>query len=114
MSDALPPRARRPRQDEKLAGENYVRSSGLPFVIVRPGGLSDAPASSLGGLVVSGEDTLFGRDTDPGRVISREEVGDVCAEAVLALDARGGELGRVVEVVQSTDVAAAPPSSWFA
>ena len=58
--------------DEKKAGEDYLRKSGLPWVIVRPGGLSDEPAASLGGLIVRPEDTLFGRETDPGRVISRE------------------------------------------
>jgi len=56
------------------AAEQYLRSSGLRYTIVRPGGLSDKQAAEVGRLIVSREDSLFGLDTDPGRAISRDTV----------------------------------------
>lgn len=56
------------------AAEQYLRASGLRYTIVRPGGLSDEAPSDVGRLITSGEDTLFGLDTDPGRAISRDTV----------------------------------------
>lgn len=56
------------------AAERYLRSSGLQYTIVRPGGLSNDPPSAKGNLFVSGEDTLFGLESDPGRAISRDTV----------------------------------------
>lgn len=56
------------------AAEQYLRSSGLRYTIVRPGGLSDKGPSEVGRLIVGKEDTLFGRDSDPGRAISRDTV----------------------------------------
>lgn len=41
---------------------------------MRPGGLEDKPATEVGRLIVSGEDTLFGLDNEPSRVISRDTV----------------------------------------
>eukprot|EP00879_Flechtneria_rotunda_P018227 GHRR01019122.1.p1 GENE.GHRR01019122.1~~GHRR01019122.1.p1 ORF type:complete len:321 (+),score=102.43 GHRR01019122.1:196-1158(+) len=58
----------------KLAAEKYLRKSGLQYTIVRPGGLSSEPPSAVGQLITSGEDSLFGLDTDPGRAISRDTV----------------------------------------
>jgi hypothetical protein len=56
------------------AAERYLRSSGLRYTIVRPGGLRSEPASEVGQLIVSREDSLFGLDSDPGRAISRDTV----------------------------------------
>lgn len=56
------------------AAEQYLRTSGLRYTIVRPGGLSDKEPSEVGSLIVSSEDTLFGLDSDPGRAISRDTV----------------------------------------
>jgi hypothetical protein len=58
------------------AAEQYLRSSGLRYTVVRPGGLSDEAPADVGRLIVSGEDTLFGLDTDPGRAISRDTVSE--------------------------------------
>ena len=66
-----------------------------------------------------GEDTLFGRDgIDPGRVISREAVGEVCAQAVVAFDSKTSSsseqfTSRTVEIVQSENVASKDIGSIF-
>lgn len=74
--------------------EKYLRASGLRYTIVRPGGLSDEAPGDVGRLITSGEDTLFGLDTDPGRAISRDTVraGPFASEMERGA-ARGG--GRV-------------------
>ena len=87
--------------DNKLEGELYLRkqSGALNWEIVRPGGLSDEPTSAYGSLVVQDEDTLFGNDGDPGRVISRETVAAVCADAIDGMTS-SDFVNRVVEIVQ--------------
>jgi uncharacterized protein YbjT (DUF2867 family) len=87
----------------KLGAERALRSSGLDWVIVRPGGLADGAPAEVGNPVLSGEDTLFGLAGDPGRAVSRETVADLLAAAV-AVPAAGG---RVLELVASPAVAAA-------
>ena len=42
--------------DEKLVAEKYLRSSGIDYTIVRPGGLKAKPPT--GALQISAEDTL--------------------------------------------------------
>jgi len=60
--------------EEKLVAEKYLRSSGLDWTIVRPGGLkADAPT---GKLLVSGENTLNSGE------ISRDLVADVCIDSL--------------------------------
>ena len=56
--------------DEKLAAEQYLRSSGLDYTIVRPGGLQGK--APVGALLISKEDTLNSGE------ISRDLVADVC------------------------------------
>ena len=51
--------------DNKLEAEKLLRSSGLDWTIVRPGGLSNEAAQNLGNLYVSREDTLFGGGPAP-------------------------------------------------
>eukprot|EP00958_Prasinococcus_capsulatus_P017496 scaffold1973_cov399-Prasinococcus_capsulatus_cf.AAC.27 len=50
---------------EKHEAELYLRDSGLDYTIVRPGGLTNDPLEGYN-IIVSGEDTLFGLDGDPG------------------------------------------------
>ncbi len=72
----------------KLKGESALRSSGVPYTIVRPGGLGDGP----GGLVsirVSQGDKL-----DTG-AIQRADVGTVCVKALGNPDA----LNKTFEIV---------------
>ena len=83
--------------DEKLAAELNLRASGLDYVIVRPGGLSNEPPETVGELIVRGEDTTFGLESDPGREISRDTVAAVCVEALF--DDKAAK--RVVEMSQA-------------
>ena len=96
--------------DEKLAAELNLRASGLDYVVVRPGGLSNEPEAAVGNLIVRGEDTTFGLETDPGREISRDTVAAVCVEALFSDKASK----RVVEIVASPTAPALPPAEWFA
>lgn len=92
--------------DEKKEGEDYLRKQGeMRWTVVRPGGLSDKPASAFGAIIEQQEDTLFGLDEDPGRAISRAAVAEVCAKTIDAMrnaDASGASFNdRVVEIVQA-------------
>ncbi len=56
-----------------MQAEKYLRNSGLSWVIVRPGGLSNASPGEVGNLVLRGEDQLFGR----------QELDAVCLDVIL-------------------------------
>ena len=60
--------------DQKFKAEEYIRSSGMKYTIVRPGGLKDGPA---------GEKTLVVQqgDTSAGSV-ARADVAAVCVAAL--------------------------------
>ena len=60
--------------DEKLVAEKYLRTSGLDYTIVRPGGLKAKPAT--GALLVSKEDSLNSGE------ISRDLVADVAVASM--------------------------------
>lgn len=96
--------------DAKLAAEKYLRASGIDYTVVRPGGLSNEPPDAVGNLIVSGEDTLFGLPTDPGREISRDTVAAVCVEALYQPAASD----KVVEIVSSPSAPVLPADKWFA
>jgi len=81
----------------KLAAERALRGSGLDWGVLRPGGLSSEPAAAVGAPVLSGEDTLMGRPSDPGTAVSRDTVAAVL---VAMIGAPGGG-GKVVELVAS-------------
>lgn len=67
--------------DAKWKGEARLRSSGVPYTIVRPGGLTDAPAGQAALLVGQGDKTI-------GRV-SRADVAAVAVAALTAPAAAG-------------------------
>jgi len=90
----------------KREAEVYLQKSGLDFTVVRPGGLSNEPAT--GGIVAQGADTLFGTDGEVGREISRDLVAEVAIEALFQASADN----KIVEIV-GTPGAGAPKSSWF-
>ena len=71
--------------DAKFAGEELLRKSGADFVVVRPGGLQDAPSLGASRLVVSQGDR-----SGAGR-ISRSDVAELCVAAAHA----GAEASRV-------------------
>ena len=60
----------------KKKGEDALRSSGVPYTIVRPGGLLDAPGGAAGVKVFQGDDLR-----NQGR-IPRADVATVCLEAL--------------------------------
>lgn len=81
----------------KRQGENYLRSSGLNYTIVRPGGLKNE--DTAGSLVMAPADTLFEGS------IPRQQVAAVCVESL----AQPNAVNKVVEVVcQATAV----PQDW--
>jgi uncharacterized protein YbjT (DUF2867 family) len=61
----------------KLKGENALRASGVPYTIVRPGGLTDEAGGTLGTLVAQGD------NQGPGQS-NRIDVGRICARALTA------------------------------
>jgi nucleoside-diphosphate-sugar epimerase len=75
--------------EAKLVAEKYLRTSGLDWTIVRPGGLKGDPPT--GALFVSGENTLNSGE------ISRDLVADVSVAALF--DAKASN--KVVEIVES-------------
>jgi len=77
--------------DEKIIAEKYLRSSGLDYTIVRPGGLKAKPPT--GGLIVSGENTL-----DSGE-ISRDLVADVCVASLTD----GKASNKVLEIIEAEE-----------
>jgi uncharacterized protein YbjT (DUF2867 family) len=95
--------------DNKLEAEKALRSSGLDWTIVRPGGLSNEAPENLGGLYVSKEDTLLGVDSDPGRSISRDTVAEVIVEAL----SQDKASNKVVEIVQGKQVEKLQPEKYF-
>lgn len=86
----------------KLQGEKALQQSGIPYTIVRPGGLlnEDRP----GNVVLQGADTLFEGS------IPRTQVAQVCVEALFCPEARN----KVVEIVSRGDAVAKPWSELFA
>ena len=62
-----------------VQSEKHLKSSGLDYTIVRPGGLKSDPQSEVGNLILQNEDTLRAKKTDPGTAISRETVSRFCS-----------------------------------
>jgi uncharacterized protein YbjT (DUF2867 family) len=63
----------------KFKGENALRSSGVPYTIIRPGGLINTPAGEFALTFAQG-------DTTAGR-ISREDVALICIASLQVTDA---------------------------
>ena len=72
-----------------------LEGSGVPFTIVRPGGLTDAPGG--GGVAIAR--TLPGFGT-----ISRDDVAEVMTQALLQPEAKN----KIVEIINDPD---APPAN---
>jgi uncharacterized protein YbjT (DUF2867 family) len=71
----------------KQQAEHYLQRSGLAYTIVRPGGLKNTEEHPP--IVMSGADTLFEGS------ISRDQVAQVCIEALFQKTARD----KIVEIV---------------
>lgn len=64
----------------KLNGENYLRQSGLPYTIIRPGGLTDEPGRLKALSLTQG-------DTAPFASLARADLARVSVECLTNLDA---------------------------
>jgi len=80
----------------KKQAEEYLQKSGLPYTIVRPGGLKSTDDTSA--IVMASADSLFEGS------IPRDKVAQVCVEALFQPSARN----RIIEIVSRAD---APPRS---
>uniref|UniRef100_A0A7S4NHV8 NAD(P)-binding domain-containing protein n=1 Tax=Odontella aurita TaxID=265563 RepID=A0A7S4NHV8_9STRA len=78
--------------DEKIVAERYLRSAGIDYTIVRPGGLKAKPPT--GELKISGENTLNSGE------ISRDLVADVCVASLT--DAKASN--KVLEIIEDEGV----------
>jgi len=86
----------------KQKAEDYLKNSGVPYTIVRPGGLKNEDNSEA--VVMSSADTLFEGS------IPREKVAQVCVEAL----SQAAAMNTVVEIVTSEDAIAQPLATLFA
>lgn len=86
----------------KKQAEDYIQKSGLPYTIVRPGGLLDTDNDDS--VVMRGQDTLF-----EGR-IPRKKVAQVCVEALFDPNARN----KIVEIVAQPEAAEKSLTDLFA
>ncbi|MEB3359272.1 MAG: NAD(P)H-binding protein [Synechococcales bacterium] len=86
----------------KKQAEEYLQSSGIPYTIVRPGGLKNE--NDENSIVMAGADTLFEGS------IPRVKVAQVCVEALFHPDARN----QVVEIVTQAEAPAKPFAQLFA
>ena len=81
----------------KKQAEQYIQSSGLPYTIVRPGGLKEE--DNTDNIVMSQADTLFDGS------IPRQKVAQVCIEALSQPEAKS----NIVEIIARAD---AEDKSW--
>ncbi|MBP0007256.1 NAD(P)H-binding protein [Roseofilum sp. Belize Diploria] len=86
----------------KKQGEDYLIKSGLPYTIVRPGGLKNEENSQA--IVMSKADTLFEGS------IPRQKVAQVCVEALFCPESRN----KIVEIVTQEQAAEKSFSDLFA
>jgi uncharacterized protein YbjT (DUF2867 family) len=86
---------------QKRRGELAVIGSGLPYTIVRPVGLTNAPASNS--VLVASKLTSFG-------MISREDVAEVLVQALLQPEA----CNKIVEIATQEGAGAADREKLFA
>jgi len=86
----------------KKRAEEYIQSSGLPYSIVRPGGLKNEDNDNP--IVMRSADTLFNGS------IPRTKVAQVCVDALLKPEAQN----KVVEVIAEAEAPARSLLELFA
>lgn len=86
----------------KKRAEEYLQSSGLPYTIVRPGGLKNEDNSDH--IVMASADTLFDGS------IPRTKVAQVCVESLFQSTARN----KIVEIVAKPEAPVKPFEELFA
>lgn len=87
----------------KKQAEDYLIASGLPYTIVRPGGLKNDD-DNTDPVVMTGADQLFEGS------IPRRTVAKVCVEALLTPEAKN----KIVEIVAKPDAPATSLNDLFA
>ncbi|MEL6777059.1 MAG: SDR family oxidoreductase [Cyanobacteria bacterium J06597_16] len=85
----------------KQQAEDYLKSSGVSYTIVRPGGLKNETNDQA--IVMSSADTLFEGS------IPREKVAQVCVEALTEPSAKN----KVVEIIASETAVKQPLEALF-
>jgi uncharacterized protein YbjT (DUF2867 family) len=86
----------------KLKGEDALRASGVPYTIVRPGGLGDGPGGKVGIRVGQGDTMASGE-------IQRADVATVCVQALGNPDA----VGKTFEIVGGEPGASVDWAAFF-
>jgi uncharacterized protein YbjT (DUF2867 family) len=86
----------------KKQAEEYLQKSGVPYTIVRPGGLKNDDNTDA--IVMRGADTLFDGS------IPRTKVAQVCVESLFQSAAKN----KVVEIVAKPEAPAQPFDALFA
>ncbi len=76
----------------KQWGENYLRQSGVPYTIVRPGGLKNEDNDQA--IIMAGADTLFDGS------IPRQKVAEVCVESLFFPNAKN----KILEIVSKPEI----------
>jgi uncharacterized protein YbjT (DUF2867 family) len=85
----------------KKQAEAYLQRSGLPYTIVRPGGLKSTPPADP--LLMAGADTLFEGS------LSRRQVAEVCVDALQLPNAKN----KLVEIVAQPEAPQQTAEQWF-
>ncbi len=86
----------------KQQAEDYLKRSGVPYTIVRPGGLKEEDNDQA--IVMSSADTLFEGS------IPRQKVAQVCVDAITEPTAKN----KVVEIITSETAVSQPMETLFA
>jgi len=86
----------------KQQAEDYLKRSGVPYTIVRPGGLKNEDNDQA--IVMSSADTLFEGN------IPRQKVAQVCVDAIAEPSAKN----KVVEIITSEEAVSQPMATLFA
>ncbi len=87
----------------KLKGEDHLRSSGVPYTVVRPTGMRDYPGGTEGIGFAQGDTFAF------GYVICRDDAAAVCVAAV----GTAGALGKTLEAYNDPTIKMGPLEEKF-
>jgi uncharacterized protein YbjT (DUF2867 family) len=86
----------------KLKGEDYLRSSGIAYTIIRPGGLKDLDAGAMGIVLKQGDSIPYNSpESQTGR-------GDLASICIAALD----EPATRFRTFETANDSKAVPGAW--
>ncbi len=92
----------------KLKGEDYLRASGVPYTIVRPGGLTEAPGGAQEIVAEQGDKPMDPKA--PPLMIPRADVATVIVRAL----GNPAALGKTLEISGKAGTAPADWNAFFA